>query len=125
MVKGVFSLILGGCLVLAGCTSGREHFTTEPGKGFGWKDMSENHRLIGELGSGAGDVSSPTIAPQPYLVTSGVLEGVERIPEQYLCIWIPPYQDPAGNLHEESVVHTVIQTGQWKIPSFTVGDVKA
>lgn len=114
-------LVASVAALCAGCTSGREGFATEPGKGFGWKSMTETNRLIQETS----EVMPPVVTPQPYLVTSGVLDGVERIPEQYMCIWIPPYQDSNGNLHEESVIHTVIQTGQWKIPAFTVNDIKA
>lgn len=106
-------------LGLSACTSGKDHFSTEPGKGFGWKSMTETHRMMEEEGG----ISLPTTKPQPYMVAPGIIDAVERIPEQYLKIWIPPYQDEQGNLHDESSIHTVIQEGQWKLPTFVPKDV--
>lgn len=117
MTKKILALIT--VLGLSACTSGKDHFSTEPGKGFGWKSMTETNRMIHQEDG----ISLPSSKPQPYLVTSGILDGVERIPEQYLRVWIPPYQDEQGNLHNESSVHTVIQEGQWKLPTFIPKDV--
>ncbi len=111
---------------LSGCsTTGQDHFSTEPGKGLGWKSMSETHQLI-QKGMSGGDAGS-LVTPPPYIVSAAnvgtgvsdtsVFEGIQRIPEQYLRIWIPPYQDVQGNLHEESSIQTVIKSGQWKFPS--------
>ena len=101
-------------LLLAGCTTGgQDHFSTQPGKGSGWKSMSETHQLI------AADSVKPLLPAQPYQVNTQSFEGIERVPEQYLRIWLPPYQDVYGNLHEESAIQTVIRPGMWRLPDPT------
>ena len=111
--------LFAALIFLSGCsTTGQDHFSTEPGKGLGWKSMSETHQLI-QKSMGEGDGGS-MVTPQPYIVSAGGMggfEGIQRIPEQYLRIWVPPYQDTQGNLHEESSIQTVIKSGQWKLPS--------
>ena len=101
-------------LLVVGCTQGQESFSTEPGKGFGWKHMSDTHEAIHRdmalIPSSIGSVRPVTVNPD-------LQTGVARIPEQYMKVWFAPYQDEAGNLHEESVVHTVMQTGQWMVPT--------
>jgi hypothetical protein len=111
--------------LLAGCSTGQENFSTEPGAGFGWKSMQENHRRIhSELEDAThnkGKVLSLTTTPQPYLGQTGSCEGVERVPEQYVRVWFAPFQDVFGNLHEEGAIHTVIQGGHWHVPSLIKG----
>ncbi len=40
---------------------------------------------------------------------------VERIREEHLRVWIAPFQDTQGNLHEGSIVHTVLKPASWQI----------
>jgi hypothetical protein len=114
-----FTLLCLTPVLLNGCAPlGNESFSSEPGKGFGWKSMQENHQLIHQQST-----SLPlTVTPQPYLVQSGPLTTVQRAPEQSIRVWFAPYQDEGGNLHEESALHTVIQTGQWFVPSFSLDE---
>ena len=119
-------------LLLAGCSTSHEDFSSEPGEGFGWKSMSENHqRIQAMLMSSPLEVKPPviighsspyTIASAPWTETSGA--EVKRIPEQYLRIWVPPYQDAQGNLHEEQAIHTIVQQGQWVLPQGVLPGVK-
>lgn len=104
-------------LILGGCSSGQDHFSTEPGKGFGWKSMTDTHQLIQHECFQKDITGIAPIVPQPYMVSTANFDGIQRIPEQYLRIWIPPYQDAQGNLHEESSIQTVIKSGQWKLPN--------
>ncbi len=106
----LLSVVLNACAPL-----GQESFSSEPGKGFGWKSMQENHQLIHQRG-----ILPLAVTPQPYLVQSGPLTTVQRAPEQAIRVWFAPYQDEVGNLHEESALHTVIQTGQWQVPNFSL-----
>jgi len=121
MTRGKAGGLLVTLVLLGGCsTTGRDHFSTEPGKGFGWKSMSETHQLI-QRSMGSNEAISPAMQ-QPCIVSpvstgASAFEGIQRIPEQQLRIWVPPYQDGQGNLHEESSIQTVIKSGQWKIPS--------
>lgn len=109
-------------LWLVGCTQGHESFSTEPGKGYGWKDMTETHRevhkgITPEIDSNREkDVWLPVPVAHPILSTESSVRFVTRIPEQSVRIWFAPYQDSFGNLHEECLVHTVMQTGRWIVP---------
>ena len=112
-------------LLVIGCTQGQESFSTEPGKGYGWKDMTETQKEIHKEITPEGFNSMPMQGMLPIPVTSvtypishvsGSLSSVTRMPEQYVKVWFAPYQDSSGNLHEECAVHTVMQTGQWVVP---------
>lgn len=106
-------------LLVAGCSQGQESFSTEPGKGFGWKHMSATSKAIHQQ-SDPHEIGQAPLAflPPPPLATHATMQqGVARTPEHYLKIWFAPYQDASGNLHEESVIHTVMQTGQWLVPA--------
>lgn len=122
-----FSLLCLTNFLLTGCTSlGQESFSSKPGEGFGWKSMQENHQMIHQAGdSFRGQHSNLlplTTTPPPYLVQTGPLATVQRSPEQAIRVWFAPYQDGSGNLHEESAMHTVVQSGQWTVPSFSLDD---
>ena len=130
MYLGISLLVIA----LSGCSTGKESFSSEPGKGFGWRSMSENHQRIADMYAPVSlDVKPPVIADSsgtsapgtdesgaPYRVAASpwIDTDVARTPEQYLRIWIPPFQDEQGNLHEEQAVHTIIQQGQWLIPNY-------
>lgn len=113
-------------LGLVACTQGQESFSTEPGKGYGWKNMTETQKEVHkEINLERIDslVKSPipvTAVTYPISSPNASLSSVTRIPEHYIKIWFAPYQDPVGNLHEECAVHTVLQAGQWVVPK--VGD---
>ncbi len=115
----LFVLPLG----LVACTQGQESFSTEPGKGYGWKDMTETQKEVHKeikpesFASVAGNSIIPvTPIAHPISTSTPGFTSVARIPEQFIKIWFAPYQDPVGNLHEECAVHTVLQTGQWVVP---------
>ena len=40
---------------------------------------------------------------------------VNRVREEHLRVWVAPFQDDQGNLHEGSVIHTVIRPGYWQL----------
>ncbi len=117
----VIPIILNACAPL-----GQESFSTEPGSGFGWKSMQENHQIIHQTGESFGsqkpNILPLTMTPDPFLMQAGPLTSVQRAPEQVVRVWFAPYQDEQGNLHEEGAVHTVIQTGQWTVPPFSLDE---
>lgn len=55
-----------------------------------------------------------TLSKQPEIPFSDTM-AVHRIQEEHLRVWIAPYQDAQGNLHEGSIVHTVLKPGSWQI----------
>ena len=109
-------------LFLSGCSSNNELFDCPAGKGMGCKSISEVNSMVdqGEFGGSSDEESSPLKALAPIAMTSEDIPqtssgGIERIPEQNLRLWIAPFQDEAGNFHEESAIHTVVRQGRWKL----------
>ena len=46
---------------------------------------------------------------------SGNASGTIRSAPRVLRLWIAPWEDADGDLHEESLVHMVVNTGRWLI----------
>lgn len=131
-------------LTLGGCSTPSETFDCPAGKGVGCTSLSEVNHLVdqGRLGTETGvpekgmqsslSPSSDTrvspaivaddspsvdgLPPQFSILLSDTLV-VQRIPEERLRVWIAPFQDDSGNLHEGSVIHTVLQPGYWQLKS--------
>ena len=119
-------------ILLSGCSTSSEVFECEAGKGIGCKSISEVNKMVdqGQVG-GNGDELQPlkTVAPvfAQNKLNSGVMpmDGneivlsdqttVSRVQEAPLRVWIAPFQDEQGNLHEGSVIHTVIRPGYWQL----------
>ena len=122
-------------LSLSGCSTTSESFDCKAGHGVGCRSISEVNRMVdrGHLGSLAeSDVpltkdrqsklpfepaspSTPVISTGPLPVEYPGNLVVHRMPEEYLRVWVAPYQDRYGNFHEGSVVHTVLKPGYWHI----------
>lgn len=133
--KDATLLSLTAVSLLTACTTGNESFSTEPGQGSGWKSMAETNALIQgkEASKTKVDEAVPmTTKPDPFWIKHPIaqtflssytsLDGVSRVPEQYLRVWFAPYQDKFGNFHEACAVQTVVRAGQWVLqdsPSFT------
>lgn len=115
-------------VLLVGCSSSSETFECEPGKGVGCRSISTVNKMI-DQGHFA---SSPLLAatlPEPDLTRMTQAQPltfleeivlsdqslVQRSPEQHIRVWVAPYQDEAGNLHEASFIHSVIQSGFWHV----------
>ncbi|MBY0281128.1 MAG: TraV family lipoprotein [Alphaproteobacteria bacterium] len=111
-------------LFLSACTSNNELFDCPAGKGMGCKSISEVNRMVdqGQFESSNDSETESLKALAPIVMTpedmvQTSMSGVERIPEQNLRLWIAPFQDEAGNFHEESAIHTVVRQGRWKLQS--------
>lgn len=131
------------CINLCGCSTTSETFDCKPGQGVGCKPISEVNQMVDQQTLGketaqskqsilpvqAASFSNPIIATNsPRIETSqGNLASrpaaiplsdtitVQRIPEEYLRVWIAPSQDQQGNLHEGSVIHTILKPGCWQL----------
>ncbi len=132
-----FSSFLSFLILLSGCSSTSEVFECEAGKGIGCKSISQVNKMVdqGQLGESTDESQSlKTGAPvfvqhnltpdslipnsKPIDMNEIVLSDqttVSRIKEDHLRVWIAPFQDDQGNLHEGSVIHTVIRPGYWQL----------
>ncbi len=113
-------------LFLSACTSNNELFDCQAGKGMGCKSISEVNRMVdqGQFGGSSDEETGFIKTLAPIAMTSEDIPqtstgGIERIPEQNLRLWIAPFQDEAGNFHEESAIHTVVRQGRWKLQSYS------
>jgi conjugal transfer pilus assembly protein TraV len=57
-----------------------------------------------------GAASAPQSAPAKDAATTSL-----RSPPRVLRLWIAPWEDADGDLHEASVVHVLVDTGRWLI----------
>jgi conjugal transfer pilus assembly protein TraV len=135
-------------LTLSGCSTTSESFDCKAGRGVGCKSISEVNRMVDQghypgslvesdaswtqgkqsklLPFEAALPSAPVIstAPLPVEYSGGPHSGnlsVQRMPEEYVRVWVAPYQDSQGNLHEGSVIHTVLKPGRWQLETPSQG----
>jgi conjugal transfer pilus assembly protein TraV len=117
--------------LLSGCSTSSEVFECEAGKGIGCKSISEVNKMVdnGKLVNNEEPDFLKTVAPifAQNKLSSGTnpVDGseiilsdqttVSRVQEAPLRVWIAPFQDEQGNLHEGSAVHTVIRPGYWQL----------
>ena len=94
-------------LFLTGCasTTCEENFL----KGVGKKSITEVNNMI-EKGT----------LRVPSKNTNNVMRPVSwnarkcaRSSEKILCLWIAPYEDEAGDLHEAQKIHVVVEESRW------------
>ena len=131
------------CISLCACSTTSETFDCPAGKGVGCKSISAVNHMVnqeeqpqGPLGSleergaqfitplsapvisadslGVETLSKQRDASQSDIPLSDTM-AVHRIQEEHLRVWIAPYQDAQGNLHEGSIVHTVLKPGCWQV----------
>lgn len=122
--RTLLALSLG--IVLSGCSTTSETFDCKAGKGVGCKSISQVNKMVdeGSLGTEQ-EGSAHTPLASPVITTASLSSGpdialsddmvVHRIREEHLRVWIAPFQDHQGNLHEGTVVHTVLKPGFWHV----------
>lgn len=124
------AISLSMALMLSACSTTSETFDCPAGKGVGCKSISTVNKMVeqGKLSNndepGSIQAVSPVFAPNNLVSETSadrqeiVLSDqttVNRIKEEHLRVWVAPFQDDQGNLHEGSVVHTVIRPGYWQL----------
>lgn len=121
MKKSISIIVLS---VLTQCSVYQEAFDCPFGKGVGCKPSEAVDQMIDQGAfveeEEAIDLNEPNEAPskdsRPAEIQSGSLQGkqIVRAPEKTLEVWMAPFQDKAGNLYQETTVHTVVRPGYWK-----------
>lgn len=145
LLKITFAPLLGltFCLSLCACSTTSETFDCPPGKGVGCKSITEVNQMVnrgtmgGNVEEGAQSIPEPSSASIMAAASLNVENSesafgdkaflhqadaslsdeffVQRIQEEHLRVWIAPFQDAQGNLHEGSIVHTVLKPGSWRV----------
>jgi len=108
-ILGVMCMSL---FVLSGCSNYTEHFATEPGKGSGWRSMSQTYAM---------DKSDEKEAFKEITVQTVFLQNeedvtgryIDRMPDETLKIWIAPHMDDDNNLFDGAFVKTIVKPGEW------------
>lgn len=110
--KNLSSLFLCA-LTLVGCSSDyKESFSTESGKGSGWKSMNETYDQNNiETNKKEGGVRINSVSLQDGRTLEGL--HIDRMPDETLKIWIAPYADTENNLFDASYVKTIVKHGEW------------
>lgn len=129
-LKNLFTLAIG--FLLPGCSTTSETFDCKARKGVGCQSISQVNKMVDEgslslenEGSAYAPISTPVITTTSLLPDSTSSLGqdialsddmvIHRIREEHLRVWIAPFQDQQGNLHEGTMVHTVLKPGFWQI----------
>jgi conjugal transfer pilus assembly protein TraV len=118
-------------ILLSGCSTTSEVFECEAGKGIGCKSISEVNKMVDngklahneepdplKVSAPVFEKNTPIAATREAGLNETVLSDqtlVNRVREESLRVWIAPFQDEQGNLHEGSVIHTVIRPGYWQL----------
>lgn len=123
--RGTFrgtTLWMSLCLLLTGCSTYQETFECEPGQGIGCKSIDKIDVIKddGEERSKQQSLSPALNSMQSPAFVEG-LDGPKRIQEEQVRVWIAPFQDDQGNLHESSVIYTVVRPGYWQLSDLMRG----
>lgn len=120
-------------IVLSACSHYQESSECPIGQGLGCKSITEVKKKLN-----AGEIDIPTssvddVNSKEFMISQSVMKTtfnpqtqqatridsqefeIHRVLEKPVRIWFAPYQDNMGNLHEGSVVHTVLSPGAWHI----------
>lgn len=136
LITASVSISVAG-LTLSGCSTTSESFDCKAGHGVGCKSISDVNQMVNQahlgslvesdatwikdkqftLPSESAPLSVPVISADSLPVEHSKELVVHRMPEEYLRVWVAPYQDQQGNLHEGSMVHTVLKPGHWHLKS--------
>lgn len=60
-------------------------------------------------------VSATTPGPEAAFTLSRPHEGGIRSNARVLRVWVAPWEDSDGDLHEEAIVHVIVDSGRWLI----------
>lgn len=101
--------LLYSVVLLSGCST-NESFDCKAGTGIGCKSITEVNQLVDQ-----GDFGEDRPPSGQSLIAFAEDRTVQRVQEQHLRVWIAPFQDEHGNLHEDSTVHTVLKPGYWTV----------
>ncbi len=128
-----FIAVLASSCFLSSCTSYEESFSTEPGTGSGWKSMSDTYALGHDQDQAEQDTKNmhqkeeTSLKPlykdaisdgqNDALYCAGTSQSIDRRPEEYLRVWVAPYQDGEGNMVEGYFVRSRMKQGQWVVTS--------
>jgi len=125
-------MVLSGLMValLNGCSTTSETFDCKEGKGVGCKSIVQVNKMIDEglLSNEMSEGISSSVHAMPVITTASLARDkaipalgengemvVHRVSEEYLRVWMAPFQDAYGDLHEGTVVHTILKPGFWHI----------
>lgn len=120
-------LFISALLLLTGCSTTSETFDTGAVEGLGAKSITEVNAMVNQGEVGGVRQSSALKQTPPVFSTFDKktmdVEAVElsnktltyRQPEKHRRVWIAPFQDARGNLHEGAIVHTLLRPGYWQM----------
>ena len=117
---------LAGCASSLSGTGGTEHYACKAPEGALCTSVSGVYAnsIHGRSSPSAGASKTPTSSTAAYGASSIVPgasamtaapSGAIRSNARVLRVWIAPWEDSDGDLHEEAVVHVVVDTGRWLI----------
>jgi conjugal transfer pilus assembly protein TraV len=114
-------LLIASISLLAGCSSMNGSFDCPQQQGVLCKSLDEVNAMVdsGTLGASNAVTKKPDVvrAPAgghtPYVFHQSTAATPFRQPETVMHVWIAPYEDSAGNYHQDSSIYKVVRPGHW------------
>ena len=122
MKKLFLILILPILALLSGCAEMNSKFDCPMRPGVSCRSLDEVNAKVdsGEIGSSSTVLtyhpSTKNISPHqivPRLFSELRVRKPLRYGESVQRIWIAPFEDTAGNYHQESDIYTIVKPGHW------------
>lgn len=104
-------------LALSGCSVAKEQFDCKYSAGIGCRSITEVNKMVTDGTLGSTNTINPKVSVANSKVTTLNAEpiAVKRVTEQYLRVWLAPFEDSEGHFHEDAIIHTVLRPGCWQI----------
>lgn len=122
----VAAMLLGGCASSLSGVGGTDRYACKAPEGAACMSVSgvyanSTHGVLhhenppSKKSAPAAPASYGPSATAPSLVVRATDGASLRSPARVLKLWIAPWEDADGDLHEEGIVHVVVDTGRWLI----------
>ena len=119
LIASVLALALGGCAGTLTGMDGESKFSCKAPDGVTCSSLSGVYANAGLRKDAKGD---PTVRPAAKESPDGTITGQVassgdplRTQARVLRIWIAPWEDTEGDLHDQSYIYVVANAGRWAI----------
>ena len=110
----VSSALLTGCFSVTGLTNAESDFACSPDLTPNCQSLSATHDKVNQtLGHTTPIVVTTNGAPVDRLAIDSPLVTPKRAPEKILRIWVAPFIDEEGDLHDQHFLFTTVYRARW------------
>ena len=118
------SSMLTGCFSITGLSNAESDFACSPDLTPHCQSLSATHGKINEFDDKAPIVVTTDGRPVDRLAIDTPLVTPKRAPETILRIWVAPFIDEEGDLHDQHYVFTTVYRARWAPETLQVEAIK-